>query len=260
MHITPLASGSKGNSYLVESGKTHVLIDAGLSAKQLGLRLIDAKCDPSNISAIFITHEHVDHIGGVRVFSKKFSIPVYMNIGTYNAAFEKYKLEELPDFREFTTGEAFNFQDLNIHPLKITHDTADPVCFTIDDGKHLAAIVTDLGKLNTLVSMNLRQVDALVLEANHDLSMLKNNPKYPEKIKQRIRSNFGHLSNDQSVKAAIEILKQGKLKHLVLAHLSENNNSELKVKRCYEKYFAEEGLDFPISFAKQHIMSDKIIL
>ncbi|MFA6618893.1 MAG: MBL fold metallo-hydrolase [Candidatus Neomarinimicrobiota bacterium] len=260
MKITPLSSGSKGNSYLIESGKTHILIDAGLSAKQLGNRLMDADCDPSNISAIFVTHEHGDHIGGVRVFSKKFKIPVYMNIATYNAACEKHKLEQLNNFQEFKTGEAFDFQDIHIHPLKITHDTADPVCFTVNDGRHLAAIVTDLGKLNTLVSMNLRKADILVLESNHDLSMLKCNPMYPEKIKQRIRSNFGHLSNEQSAKAALEVLKQGKLKHLILAHLSENNNSETKVRQCFEKHFRAEGIDFPISFAKQHIVSDKIIL
>lgn len=260
MKITPLASGSKGNSYLIESGKTHILIDAGLSAKQLVYRLMDADCDPSNISAILVTHEHGDHISGVRVFSKKFNVPVYMNKGTYNTAYEKFKLDQIDDPREFKTGEAFDFQDLCIHPLKITHDTADPVCFTVNDGKHLAAIVTDLGKLNTLVSMNLRKADILILEANHDLSMLKCNPMYPEKIKQRIRSNFGHLSNEQSANAAIEVLKHGQLKHLTLAHLSENNNSELTVRQCFEKHFRKEGIDFPISFAKQQIISNKIIL
>ena len=260
MIITPLASGSKGNSYLIESLSTKILIDAGLSAKQLALRLEDADCKPSKISAICVTHEHGDHIGGVRVFAKRFNVPVYINSACYDVAQEKYKLDEINDIRFFEAGDKINHQDLMLHAMRITHDTIDPVCFSIDDGKHSSAVVTHLGKMNTLVLTQLKKVDALILEANHDLLMLKMNINYPEKIKQRIRSNRGHLSNDQSAEAAIEIIEKGKLKHLTLAHLSENNNSEKHVLKTYRKYMDSKGIDLPFNFAKQHIISEKIIL
>ncbi|RKY55529.1 MAG: MBL fold metallo-hydrolase, partial [Candidatus Neomarinimicrobiota bacterium] len=196
-----------------------MLVDAGLSSKQLALRLLDVGSDASQINAIFITHEHIDHIRGVRVFAKRQNIPVFMNPGCFNAAREKYKLEEIQDIHLFETGVPFDYQDVRIHPMSITHDTVDPVCFTINDGKHALGIVTDLGKMNKLVSTKLRKVDALVLESNHDLDMLKNNINYPENIKQRIRSNRGHLSNVQSAEAARDIIEHGQLKQLMLAHL-----------------------------------------
>ncbi len=260
MKLISLASGSKGNSYLVYSANTRVLIDAGLSAKQLSLRLQDAGSDASEIDAIFITHEHIDHIRGARVFAKKMNIPVFMNQGCFDAAKERYKLDEIYDIRLFETGLVFDFQDIAIHPLRISHDTADPVCFTIDDGKHTLGIVTDLGKMNKLVSTNLRKLDALILESNHDLHMLKVNPNYPESIKQRIRSVHGHLSNTQSAEAARNVILHGKLKHLLLAHLSENNNSEKQTEKTYKGIFKKAGIDFPFSFAKQHIITEKIIL
>ena len=260
MQLISLSSGSKGNSYLVKTGHTTVLVDAGLSAKQLALRLLEAESDAAHINAIFITHEHIDHIRGARVFAKKHNIPVFMNQGCFDAAKERYKLEEIQDIHLFDTGLSFDYQDVTIHPMSITHDTADPVCFTIDDGKHSLGIVTDLGKMNTLVSTKLRKVDALVLESNHDLNMLKNNINYPESIKQRIRSNRGHLSNLQSAEAAKDIIEHGKLKQLMIAHLSENNNTEKQSKKTYSRIFKEAKIDLPFSFAKQHQTGPKIIL
>jgi phosphoribosyl 1,2-cyclic phosphodiesterase len=260
MILTPLASGSKGNAFLVETSSTKILIDSGLSAKKLVSKIEEAGAFASDISAIFITHEHVDHIGGARVFAKKFDIPVFMNQACYEAAKDKYKLEEIQDIRFFETGLVFDYQDISIHPLRVTHDTVDPVCFSIDDGKHKIAIVTDLGKVTTLISTHLTQLDALVLESNHDLGMLKANLSYPEKIKQRIRSSYGHLSNTQSAEAARDVILKGKLRYLMLAHLSENNNSELKSSRTFKKIFEEEHIDLPFTFAKQECISNKIIL
>lgn len=252
MNIISLASGSKGNSYYIRSGSTSVLIDAGLSAKKLSERLLDVNVDPFEISAVFVTHEHVDHIGGVRVFCKKMDIPVYINHDCFASAKDKYKLEEINNIHLFNTGDIIDYQDFRLHPLSVSHDTSDPVCFTIDNGKQLTGIVTDLGKMNTLVSTNMRKVDSLILESNHDLMMLKNNPHYPEYVKQRIRSNRGRLSNSQSAEAAVEIIKNGKIKKLMLAHLSEKNNSEIQAKATYDKIFKEAGIDLPFSFAKQN--------
>ena len=260
MNLISLSSGSKGNSYYIRSGKTSILIDAGLSAKQLSLRLLDVDIDPSEISAIFVTHEHVDHIGGVRVFSKKMNIPVYMNHACFNAAQEKYKLNEIKDICLFDTGDIIDYQDIRVHPLSVSHDTSDPVCFTIDNGKHRAGIVTDLGKMNTLVATHMKKLDALILESNHDLGMLKTNQRYPEYVKQRIRSVHGHLSNIQSAEAARDAILNGKLKYLQLAHLSENNNTEALADKTYKTVFKEAGIDLPFTFAKQHCVADKIIL
>ena len=252
MKLISLASGSKGNAYYIRSGKTSILVDAGLSAKQLFLRLQNVDIDVSGISAIFVTHEHVDHIGGVRVFAKRLTIPVYLNHACFEAAQERYKLNEITDINLFNTGDIIDYQDISLHPLSVSHDTSDPVCFTIDDGKQQAGIVTDLGKMNTLVSTKMRKVDSLILESNHDLQMLKTNPHYPEYVKQRIRSVHGHLSNTQSAEAAVEIIRNGRLKHLMLAHLSEKNNSESIAKATYDKIFKEAGIDLPFTFAKQH--------
>lgn len=252
MKLISLASGSKGNAYYISNGSTSILIDAGLSAKQLSLRMQNMDIDPGEISAIFVTHEHVDHIGGIRVFSKKMNIPVFMNEGCFTSAKERYKLDELPDMRLFETGHIIDYQDFTLHPLRISHDTSDPVCFTIDDGHESLGIVTDLGKMNTLVSTKMRKVDALVLESNHDLDMLKTNPNYPESVKQRIRSIHGHLSNIQSAEAAVEIIRNGKIKRLMLAHLSEKNNTEAIARRTYERIFKDAGIDLPFIFAKQH--------
>jgi phosphoribosyl 1,2-cyclic phosphodiesterase len=252
MKLISLASGSKGNSYYINSGSTSILVDAGLSAKQLSIRMHDMDIDPSKISAVFITHEHVDHIGGLRVFAKKTDIPVFMNEKCLLSAKEKYKLDEIKDIHLFNTGHIIDYQDIRIHPMSISHDTSDPVCFTLDDGKYMTGIVTDLGKMNTLVLTNLKKLDTLILESNHDLNMLKANSRYPEYVKQRIRSAHGHLSNSQSAEAAVEIIAHGKLKHLMLAHLSENNNTEAQAALTYDRYFKEAGIDLPYSFAKQH--------
>ncbi len=260
MYVIPLASGSKGNSYLVHAKKTTILIDAGISAKQLCIRLENIGTKPETISALFITHEHTDHISGARVFAKKYHLPVFMNTPCFESANEKYKLEEIPDIRLFDTGYLIEYQDFIIHPVSVSHDTSDPVCFSISDGKKSLGIVTDLGKVSTLIRRQAMQMDALILESNHDIRMLKMNTSYPEKVKQRIRSNRGHLSNCQAAEFARDIILNGKLRHLMLAHLSEKNNSETASKNTFSRIFRGSGIDLPFSFAKQDITGPKITL
>ncbi|MDX9778505.1 MAG: MBL fold metallo-hydrolase [bacterium] len=255
MEVIPLASGSKGNSYLIRSGSSAILIDAGLSAKQLCLRLQDAGTDATKISAVFITHEHVDHLRGARVFARQFDTPVYINRSCYDAARELYQLDQIPDIRLFETGLSFDYQDYSIHPFSVSHDTADPVSFSISDGKNKLGIITDLGKVSTLVHTAAMKMDALILEANHDLLLLKQNPNYPEKVKQRIRSNRGHLSNEQSAEFARDLIMKGKLKQLILAHLSEQNNNAVCIRAAFDRIFGEAGLDLPFSCAEQYCIS-----
>jgi phosphoribosyl 1,2-cyclic phosphodiesterase len=260
MELIPLASGSKGNSYLVLSGRTSILIDAGLSAKQLCLRLAISGIQPETIDAIFVTHEHADHIAGVRVFSKQFDIPVFMNAACFAAAHHHYKLEEIRNLHLFETGVSVEYQDVILHPLSVSHDTSDPICFTLDNGKTSLGIFTDLGKISTLIQTHARQLDALILESNHDPLMLKMNSRYPEKVKQRIRSNRGHLSNIQAAEFARDIILQGKLHFLMLAHLSEQNNTEEQCIRTFSDIFSPHHIDLPLSFARQDAPGPKIIL
>lgn len=259
MILQTLASGSKGNSIFIRSGETRILIDAGISCKQLSLRLQMIDEMPEKIQAIFITHEHSDHIQGARVFAKKYNIPVYMNQAAFQSASSRYKLEEIPDLRFFSAGDNIIFNTVRLHAHSVSHDTADPVCFTIDDGKVKAGILTDLGKSNTLLQTRGMELDILLLESNHDLGMLKKNIRYPEYLKQRIRGNQGHLSNIQAVELATLLIEKGKLKHLILGHLSEENNRADLALSTFSKAFEKAGIHMDVAVAPQHEPGIKIL-
>ncbi len=215
-----LGSGSRGNSTLVESGKTTLLIDAGFSGIEIQRRLAAIGRHPDDLSAILVTHEHNDHISGVGVMSRRCTLPVYANPATHQAASKKVK--KLNSCLEFTTGEAFTVGDLQIHPFSISHDTADPVGFVITDGRCTFGYCTDTGKITRLMEYHLHKCHGLVLEANHDPQMLKDGP-YPFALKQRVGSSHGHLAN-MDAGGFLKNLQGNKLEQVVLAHLSETNN------------------------------------
>ena len=220
MRFCVLASGSKGNSTYVETGATRILIDAGLSGKAIEQRLAAIQVDPSSLSAILVTHEHHDHICGVGVLSRRFRLPVFMNEQTLVAGGKI--LRELALCRPFVTGDSFSFQDCIIHPFLVSHDAVDPVGFCIDDGKHSLGYCTDTGKVSHLMRHRLSSCHGLIIESNHDPVMLKTGP-YPEYLKQRVRSNVGHLPNHEAADF-IDSLRHEQLHHVVLAHISETNN------------------------------------
>jgi len=222
MRFCVLGSGSKGNSTYVASGETAVLIDAGFSAREIERRLRSREIDPASLSAILVTHEHGDHVRGVAVLAKRHGLPVYANAPTWEAAGPH--LSEIADFREFRTGASFQIRDLSIHPFSVSHDSADPVGFTVRDGRHTLGYCTDTGMVSRLMRHHLSSCNALVLESNHDLEMLRNS-HYPPQIQQRIRSNRGHLANPEAVALLDEVLHDA-LRHVVLAHLSDTNNRQ----------------------------------
>lgn len=251
MIIQPLASGSKGNLTLIQTENSKILIDQGLSAKQASFRLQDAGHDPSDIQAIFVTHEHGDHINGVRVFSKRYKVPVYINSNILHTAKEKKKFDEIKDIRTFYPGDNIEFKDLYFHPFSVSHDAIDTVNFIIKNKNRSVGIFTDLGYVNNIVKMNAKNLDLMILEANHDLIMLKNG-EYPLELQQRIKSKFGHLSNEQSVNFLIEILKHNKITNVVLAHLSEKNNDpNLTIDYFLEK-LEKTNNSVNLTIAKQH--------
>ena len=220
MRFCVLASGSKGNSTYLETGSTRILIDAGLSGKAIEKRLAAIQVDAASLSAIIVTHEHHDHICGVGVLSRRFQLPVFVNEPTLLAGGKT--LQKLAQWQPFVTGESLSFQDISIHPFRVSHDAADPVGFCINDGNHSLGYCTDTGKVSHLMHHRLADCDGLIIESNHDPAMLKRGP-YPEYLKQRVRSNIGHLPNREAADF-IDGLRHDKLHHVVLAHISETNN------------------------------------
>lgn len=243
----PLASGSKGNCLYYSSGKTKILIDAGLSARAICQRLELINVDISEIQAILITHEHTDHIQGLRVLALKYGIRVFANAETAKGIVEAIK--GCPRFTIFSTGESFQFGDVQFHPFSIQHDTLDPVAFTLTSGGIKLGICTDLGFVTTLVSHHLQECDYLVLEANHDPHMVRESSR-PHVYKQRVLGRMGHLSN-QECGNLLHTIYHPKLKHVHLAHLSSECNTHALALGTVEKHLANYQIQLRLSIAYQ---------
>jgi len=241
--VTVLASGSKGNCTLVASSGTRLLVDAGLCCREILRRLLLSGCDSHGIDAILITHEHSDHVGGLRVLARKLKIPVYISASTYqqyqrgvrDANGQRVHL----DRREaFTPGSSFQIGDITVMPFTIPHDAIDPVGFTFRSQGIKIGICTDLGYMPASVRNHLLGCHVLMLESNHDLEMLRGGP-YPWSVKQRVMSRVGHLSND----ALADFLTtdyDGGAEFLILAHLSEANNHPEIARLTAERALGEQ--------------------
>ncbi|MEE4359355.1 MAG: MBL fold metallo-hydrolase [Desulfococcaceae bacterium] len=216
--VCALASGSRGNAVYVSDGNTNILIDAGLSGAEMQRRLISRNLSAENLDAIVVSHEHSDHIHGVGVLSRRYSLPVYMSRKTEAAG--AGKMGKLSDVRYFECGKKFSVGSLDFRPFSTSHDAGDPAGFCIGEKK--IGIATDLGIPTQVVREHLRGCALVMLEANHDPEMLMKGP-YPWYLKQRVRSRTGHLSNMQSSALLREILHP-ELRHIILGHLSEKNN------------------------------------
>ncbi len=221
VEFCPLASGSRGNCLYLATEKTRILIDAGLSVKAIAERLAMIGAKLEEIQGILVTHDHVDHVRGISLLAAKLKIPVFANSDTARGILQINRGVALP-FKIFSTGEAFVFNDLEIHPFSIQHDTLDPVAFTIQIGDTKIGICTDLGCVTTLVRSHLQNTNYLYLEANHQPSMVHacNRPMI---YKQRVLSRQGHLSNEECADL-IESIFHDNLKHIYLAHLSSECN------------------------------------
>lgn len=219
MRVCLLASGSKGNSVYIEAGDSRILVDAGLSAREIISRLAAIGVEGADIDALFISHEHTDHVKGAGTLARKFGIPVFVSYPTHREVEPVLKNMQVT---EFESGYSFNFKDILIDPFPITHDACDPVGFAIECREGRVGVATDLGIATRLVAEKLKECKVLVLEFNHDEEMLLNGP-YPWHLKQRIKSRHGHLSNRDSAALLSEVIHPG-LEGVFLAHLSEVNN------------------------------------
>ncbi|SHJ93146.1 MBL fold metallo-hydrolase [Paramaledivibacter caminithermalis] len=244
-----LASGSSGNCQYVGSKDTKLLVDAGLTGKYIieALNNIDIKA--GTIDGLLITHEHTDHIKGVGVLMRKFDIPLYVNKKTWDAMKGKIGSIEGKDIRLFNDCDPFFVGDIKVNPYNISHDASNPVgySFVYDDSK--ISIATDLGCVTNEIIDEIKDSDLLVIESNHDVEMVKFG-RYPWFLKKRILGDNGHLSNETAGNIITEVVKKGKVKHVLLAHLSkENNFPELAyetVKNIVEENKIKVGLDINI--------------
>lgn len=233
-----LSSGSKGNCYFLQSERSKLLIDAGLSLRQLEARLYLIGVAPNEIDAVIISHEHIDHVRGAANFSHKFGTKIYINYPTLKAA---ANMDRASKIIEFGAGEEFTINDLNINPFSISHDAVDPVAFSITADNKKVGIATDLGVATNLVKTNLQGCDLLLIESNHDYDMLINGP-YPWAIKQRILGRQGHLSNKDTLELISNVICE-KTSFVMLAHISETNNNEDKVRKDVMEPYKKKNKD-----------------
>jgi phosphoribosyl 1,2-cyclic phosphodiesterase len=249
-----LASGSSGNAALVATDKTRILVDAGLSMKELGRRLSAIGEDLETIDAILITHEHTDHVSALPVLarSRKIGAGIYMTRVTAPAI--DWGETEPVRLEVFQAGAALSIGDIEVQSFSLPHDAIDPVGYAFIAQGVRIAIATDLGYIPESVKFHLRRTDVLLLEANHDLDMLKVGP-YPWSVKQRVMSRVGHLSNLVMSEYLTEDL-DGSTNNLVLGHLSEQNNHPEIVRMFASQALEGRGLQTRLTIAGQHSPSE----
>jgi len=244
MRLIVLGSGSSGNVLYIESGATSVLVDVGLSAKETARRMTEAGLDPTKLSAAVITHEHSDHVKGLRVFASTAEVPVYMSEATRSVCNFPDNGKKIPWGETIVSSEAFQIGSLNLYPFTIPHDGVDTFALTVESDGIKVGVVTDLGYISQLVAERLRGSSLVFIESNHDRDMLKVGP-YPWSVKQRIASNVGHLSNDETARWIREDF-DGQAECLVLLHLSRHcNHPELARLSALQALACHGSLFFP---------------
>lgn len=251
MRFASLGSGSRGNALLVEAGGTKLLVDCGFSLRSAVSRLARLSIAPEEITGILVAHEHSDHLAGVGRFASRFGVPVYLTHGTQIAA------ESCSGFQaecvSIDSHSSLSIQNIQVLPFTVPHDAREPVQYLFDDGVSRLGVLTDCGTITPHIVDMLDGCDALVLECNHDRKMLADSA-YPAMLKRRIAGGFGHLDNEQAA-SLLRTINSGRLKHIVAAHLSEQNNDPGLVKRvvaealgCEERWVTvasqEEGFDW----------------
>ncbi len=219
MRFASLGSGSRGNATVVEWHSGLLMVDCGFTIKATEQRMARLGKSPEDLKAIIVTHEHSDHLKGVAPLARKYDIPVYMTPGT----FKSKDLGRLPVLNLIEGYQPFTLEGMDVMPVAVPHDAREPAQFVFHDGQFRLGVLTDLGSITPHIESSFDGCDALVLEANHDPAMLACGP-YPPSLKQRVGGLWGHLSNQQTA-GLLERLDLEKLQHLIVAHISQKNNS-----------------------------------
>ena len=223
LRFASLASGSAGNCMVVEKNSTRLMLDCGLSTRETVKRLQLLGLEPQQLSAILISHEHDDHAKGAFKFAAQFQIPIWLSHGTYKMCERYLPNDETLQCNIMSSHHAFVIQDIEVNPFPVPHDAREPTQFTFHDGNHKLGVLTDVGCSTPYIEQMLSGCDALVLECNHDVTMLETGP-YARSLKQRVGGRLGHLDN-LSAAQLLAKLDNSKLKHLIAAHLSAKNNT-----------------------------------
>lgn len=265
MRLCSIASGSSGNCIYVGDEHTHLLVDAGISKKKVEQGLLSLDVKGEELNGILVTHEHIDHIQGLGVFCRKYEVPIYATRGTIEGIKSCKSLGKLPEgiLHEIGIDKTFTLGELSVSPFAISHDANEPSGYRIEDGKKKVAVATDLGTYDEYIIENLKGLNAVVLEANHDIHMLEVGP-YPYPLKRRVMGEKGHLSNELSGRLLCDILHD-ELQSVILGHLSKENNYE---QLAYETVKLEitmgdnpyRGEDIPITVAKRDTVSEIVTL
>lgn len=226
MRFASLGSGSAGNGLVVEVARTRVMLDCGFGLNDAVNRLARLGLQPADLTGIVITHEHADHIGGAGRFARKFKLPVWLTAGTLSMAQD---LEHV-DVHVIDSHTLFSVQDMAVQPFPVPHDAREPVQFVFSDGAKRLGVLTDVGSSTAHIETMLARMDALILECNHDHTMLDQGA-YPPRLKQRVGGRFGHLENGQSAELLGKI-KHDKLQCVMAAHISRKNNTPSLARRA----------------------------
>lgn len=220
----PIASGSNGNSVYIGNKNTGILIDAGISGKRIETALLNLNIQPKSLNGIFVTHEHKDHIQGVGVLSRKYDIPIYATTKTWQRLEEKALIGKIDAKNKIciSSQNEYTIKDITVCPFDIPHDAAEPVAYNVLVDNYKISTLTDVGHITDSIKQRIYKSDVLLLESNHDIDMLVKG-SYPYVLKERILSDYGHLSNENAGKFLNEIICE-KLKYVFLGHLSGENN------------------------------------
>ena len=257
-----VASGSSGNCHYIEKSKTKILVDAGLSGKKIEEHLRQHHVDLATLGGIMVTHEHSDHIKGVGIISRRYDVPVFATLKTWESMENCLGKIKPENKRVFTPYESFSIGDIEINPFSTSHDAVDSCGFAISDGKNKLSIATDLGCVTDKVMEYISHSELVILESNHDEQMLKMG-SYPYYLKQRVLSEFGHLSNADAGDVAAKLAKLG-TKAVLLAHLSQENNMPVLAYQTVASIMEEQGVyankDMDLMVLERSRVSDIFII
>lgn len=257
-----LFSGSSGNCIYLSAGDTKILIDAGGSAKRVSEALSLISVTPEEIDAVLISHEHVDHTGGIGILSERHGIPVYANEGTWDAMAAQSERIRPANRMYFNTGEEFCIGDICILPFSIPHDAADPVGFNIYAENKKISTATDIGHVSKNLLEHIDGSDLLLIEANHDIEMLRCGP-YPWALKRRIMGDNGHLSNDAAAEVVVHMARRG-TERFILGHLSKENNFPELAYQTVCNFLRQNDIcvdtDITLEVARRNMMSTVVAM
>jgi len=241
MRFSVLASGSTGNAFYIETEQTKLLVDAGLSGKQIDRLFQQIDADPSELDGILVTHEHSDHIKGLGILARKYNLPIYANDKTWKAMEAGIGKVELDQKFHFEANKVQTFGNIDVESFSVSHDAVDPMFFTFHHDNKKVALVTDLGYVSERIKKTIEGANAFIFEANHDISMLQMG-KYPWSVKRRILGDYGHVSNEDSGLALSDVITN-ETKRVYLAHLSKDNNMKELARMSVDQVLQERGIN-----------------